>query len=152
MTGFQRWQYLAAAVWLGLLLTVAGIATPAPFATLAKADAGRVVARVLAHEAAVSLVMGAVILVLHRARARQRASLGQGGPQFDLNFGLAAAAVFCTLAGYYAVQPLMLEARAGQGALSFAQLHAISGSFYALKVGLVAALAWRLTRPASSSP
>ncbi len=140
---------LVAAVWLGLLLTVAGIATPAPFATLAKADAGRVVARVLAQEAAVSVVLGAVILVLQRAQTRRRAASG-ASPQFDLTLGLAAGAMFCTLAGYYAVQPMMADAKAGQGALGFAQLHAISGGFYVLKVVLVAVLAWRLTRPPSS--
>jgi hypothetical protein len=46
------------------------------------------------------------------------------------------------------VQPQMAAARAGQGALSFGQLHAISAAFFAAKIALVAALAWRASRPA----
>jgi hypothetical protein len=42
----------------------------------------------------------------------------------------------------------MLEAaRAGQGSLSFGTLHAVSSAFFALRLLLVAALAWRLTAP-----
>jgi hypothetical protein len=37
----------------------------------------------------------------------------------------------------------MAAARAGQGALSFGQLHAVSAGLYGVKVLLVAALAWR---------
>jgi len=60
---------------------------------------------------------------------------------------LALGAVFCTVAGYFALQPLMAAARAGQGTLSFGQLHAISAAFYALKLVLVALLAWRVASP-----
>lgn len=143
-----RWQLLLAAVWLGLLLTVAGIATPAPFATLAKADAGRVVARVLASEAAVSLVLGAVLMGLERWRLRHAAGPdAPTGRGFTPAFGLAAAAVFCTLAGYYAVQPMMAGARAGAPGPSFAALHGVSSAFYAIKAVCVGWLAWRLTGP-----
>jgi len=45
----------------------------------------------------------------------------------------------------------MEQARAGHGRLSFGQLHAISSGFYGVKVLLVAALAWRLSRRSSSS-
>jgi hypothetical protein len=63
---------------------------------------------------------------------------------------LALGAIFCTVAGYFALQPLMGPARAGQGPLSFAQLHAASAAFYLIKLALVAALAWRATaRPSS---
>jgi hypothetical protein len=40
---------------------------------------------------------------------------------------------------------MMEAARAGQGALSFGMLHAISAGFFLLKGLLVLALAWRLT-------
>ena len=56
---------------------------------------------------------------------------------------LLLGTLFCTVAGYFAVQPLMAAARAGQGGLSFGLLHAVSGGFYALKTLLVIALAWR---------
>jgi hypothetical protein len=51
--------------------------------------------------------------------------------------------VFCTVAGYFALQPMMAAARAGEGPLSFGQLHAVSAAFYAVKLLLVLALAWR---------
>ncbi len=51
--------------------------------------------------------------------------------------------VGCTLLGYFAVQALMPAARAGQGVLSFGQLHLISTAFYGLKTLLVLGLAWR---------
>jgi len=56
---------------------------------------------------------------------------------------LALGTVFCTVAGYFAVQPMMTAARAGQGALSFGQLHAVSAVFFVAKGLLVLALAWR---------
>ena len=41
----DRWRRLLPGLWAGWLLCVAGLATPAPFALLAQADAGRVVSR-----------------------------------------------------------------------------------------------------------
>ena len=58
---------------------------------------------------------------------------------------LTLGALFCTVAGYFALQPMMAAARAGEGAVSFGALHGLSAGFYALKTGLVVALAWRLT-------
>lgn len=144
----QRLRRLLPGLWLGLLLTVALIATPAPFATLLQADAARVVALVLANEAYASLVFGVLVLLLERRAARH--SVEQGGTQFNTGMVLALGALFCTVAGYFALQPLMGPARAGQGPLSFGQLHALSAAFYLVKVGFVATLAWRISRPASS--
>ena len=67
----RRARTLLAGLWLGLLLTVALIATPAPFAALAAADAGRVVARVLASEAYASLALAAVLFLVERRLARE---------------------------------------------------------------------------------
>lgn len=151
----KRLRVLLPGLWLGLLLTVALVATPAPFATLAQADAGRVVARVLAQEAYASLAFGVVLLLLERRAARDAAEHGRGS-QFSAGMVMALGALFCTVAGYFALQPMMAQARAGQGASSFAQLHAVSAGFYVVKAGLVAALAWRaagrpdLSRPPSS--
>jgi uncharacterized membrane protein YidH (DUF202 family) len=148
----QRLRLLLPGLWLGLVLTVALVATPAPFATLAQADAGRVVARVLAQEAYASLAFGVVLLLLERRAARAAAESGRGS-QFNAGMLLALGALFCTVAGYFALQPMMDQARAGQGVLSFAQLHAISAAFYIVKAVLVAALAWRAAaRPALSPP
>jgi hypothetical protein len=138
----ERLRRLLPAVWLGLLLAVAAVATPAPFALLARADAGRVVARVLAQEAWISLVIGLLLLMLER-RAAQRAAAAGSGSLFGTGMLLALGTLFCTVAGYFAVQPLLATARSGQGGLSFAQLHGVSVAFFALKIGLVAALTWR---------
>lgn len=151
MTDPRRWMLLSAACWLGMLLAVAGIATPAAFATLAPSDAGRVVARVLASEAAISVLAGAVLMALQRVTARRAAAGGSGPMQFDATLALPAAAVFCTVAGYYAIMPLMAQARAGTGSLGFAALHAISAAFYVARVVLVALLAWKLSRSSASS-
>jgi len=151
----ERWRLLLPGLWAGGLLYVALIATPAPFALLAQADAGRVAGRMLGHEAAVSLLLGVIVLVLERMAAR-RAVAGVGTSQFSAGMVLALGALFCTVAGYYAVQPMMAAARAGQGALSFGQLHAVSAAFFVIKAGLVLTLAWRasadrnVNRPASS--
>jgi len=145
--GLDRWLRLLPGLWAGALLCVALLATPAPFALLPPADAGRVVGRMLAQEAYASLAIGIALLLLERLAARRAVAQGTGS-QFSTGMVLALGAVFCTVAGYFAVQPMMAAARAGQGALSFGQLHAVSATFYGVKVVLVAALAWRAAAPA----
>jgi hypothetical protein len=149
---FERARRLLPGLWAGLLLCVAAVATPAAFALLAQADAGRVASRILAQEAYVSLVLGAVVLVLERAVARRAASAGQGS-QFSTGMVMALGTVFCTVLGYFAVQAQMPAARLGQGALSFGQLHAVSAVFFGVKGLLVLALAWRAAAaPATLNP
>ena len=145
----ERLRRLLPGLWAGVLLCVALVATPAAFATLGPAEAARVVARVLASEAYASLALGVVVLVWERLLARRRAIAGLGS-QFSVGMVLALGALLCTVAGYFAVQPAMGAARAGQGALSFGQLHAVSSAFYLVKVGLVLALAWRATGAGSA--
>ena len=88
---------------------------------------------------------------VERRRARDRAEAGEGGSQLTTDMLLALGALFCTVAGYYAVLPMMEAARAGQASVSFATLHIVSTGFFTLKGLLVLALAWRLTRPPASS-
>jgi hypothetical protein len=147
----QRWRLLVPGVWAGLLLCVALLATPAPFVMLPQADAGRVVARMLAQEAYTSLALGVLVLALERLLARRQAAAGQGS-QFSVEMVLALGTIFCTVAGYFVVQPMMAAARAGQGAIGFGLLHAVSTAFFIVKVGLVAALAWRAARPSIRRP
>lgn len=128
-------------IWAGVLLCIALIATPAPFAALAVHDAGRVVARIFANEATLSVVLAVVLLLLEK-----RVAAASGISRFSTNMLLALGALFCTVAGYYALQPMMEAARAGQGALSFGQLHAISLVLFGVKLLLVLALAVRATR------
>jgi hypothetical protein len=148
---FDRWRRWLPGLWAGLLLAVAGVATPAPFALLERSDAGRVVARILAQEATLSLALGAAVLALERVLARRPANQ-PGGTQFSVGMLLAMLALFCTVAGYFGLQPLMAEARSGRGPFSFGQLHAASAAFYVVKTFAVLALAWRATAAVSRPP
>lgn len=141
----DRLMRLLPAVWAGVLLCVALIATPAPFATLAVPDAGRVVGWIFAREAPSSLALGLILLLWERRAARLRADQGQGS-QLSADMVLALGALFCTVAGYYGLQPLMAAARAGQGSIGFGQLHAASLGLFGLKLLLVIVLAWRAGR------
>ena len=138
-----RCATVAAGLWAGVLLCIAAIATPAAFAVLASADAGRVVARIFMPEAYLSLGVAIVLFAIERQRSRQVTEAGAGSV-FSTNLVLLLGTLFCTVAGYFALQPMMAAARAGQGSVSFMTLHAISLGFFALKGLLVLALAWRL--------
>ncbi len=152
----ERWRRLLPGLWAGWLICVAALATPAAFAMLVPSEAGRLAGRMLAQEAYTSLALGVVVLGLERIAARRAAAQGAGS-QFSTGMVLALGALFCTVAGYFGLLPMMQAARAGQGALSFGQLHAVSAAFYAVKLLLVLALAWRAAavppgafRPSSS--
>lgn len=142
MKTLERLRRLLPACWAGALLCLALIAAPAIFALLERADAGRVVGRIFLQEAWLSLVLGLVLLVLERVRARRGLN-----PVLSAEILLTLGTVFCTLAGYFAVQSLMTAAKAGQSALSFGQLHAISAAFFGAKILLLGALAWRGAGP-----
>ena len=100
------------------------------------------VGRMFAREAYLSLALGVVLLLLVRSKARVDAAAGAGS-LFSTDLMLVLGTLFCTVAGYFAVQPMLEAARAGQGSLSFGALHAVSAGFYALKTLLIAVLAWR---------
>ena len=142
----RRAAALAAAAWAGALLCIALIGTPAAFATLSSPDAGRVVGHIFLREAWFSIVMALLLFVVERRRARGAAAAGTGSV-LSTEILLLLGTLFCTVAGYFALQPMMEAARAGQGRLSFGALHGISLGFYALKTLLVLVLAWRLTAP-----
>jgi hypothetical protein len=146
MALLHRLRRLLPGLWAGWLLCVSALATPAAFALLDRPAAARVVARMLAQEAYTSLVIGTVLLVLERLVARRAVQAGSGS-QFSTGMVLALAALFATVVGYFALQPMMEAARAGHGSLSFGQLHAISLAFYGLKLVLVFVLAWRALKP-----
>jgi hypothetical protein len=131
-------------LWAGLLLCIAAIAAPTAFAVLDRAQAGQVARRLFEIEGQASVVFAVAVFLLERAAARRGASRGQGS-LFTANMLLALGALFCTIAGYHALQPLLEAARAGQGPLSFGALHMISSGFYALKLAFVLVLAWRAT-------
>ena len=139
----SRWAGLITALWAGVLLCIGLIAAPAAFAVLPRHEAGLVAARLFATEAYVSLALIALLFVIERQRARSDASAGKGSV-LSTNTLLLLSALFCTVAGSFAIPPMMEAARAGQGAWSFGALHAASAALFALKGLLVLALAWRL--------
>ena len=140
----RRLTALVAGLWAGLILGIAVIGAPASFANAARDVAGRVAGQMFAQEAYVSLVAAVALLVLVRRQARDDAQAGRGSA-LSANVLLVLGALFCTVFGYFAMQPMMASARAGQGLLSFGVLHGVSAVFFLLKGLLVAVLAWRLS-------
>lgn len=94
-------------------------------------------------EARIGIAFAVALILLLRSQARLIASRAPVS-LFSANLMLVLGAVFCTVAGYFAVQPMMAAARAGEGFLSFGALHAVSMGFYAIKTVCVLLLAWRL--------
>jgi hypothetical protein len=144
----ERLRRLLPGLWCGVLLAVALIAAPAASGALDKASFGAVARAIFAREAPTSLVFGVLILMLERRAALDR-HLATGVSQFSTEMVLAIGALFCTVAGYYGLQPMMEQARAGGPSTpTFMQLHAVSLAFFGAKGLLALALAWRATRPA----
>ena len=137
---------MLAGLWAGVLLCIGLMAAPSAFAVLASVDAGRVAGRLLSQEAYLSLTLAVLLFVIERGRSRHAAATGAGSV-LSANIILLLGTLFFTVAGYFAVQPMMAAARAGQGPWSFGALHAVSGAFFVLKGLLVLALAWRLSAP-----
>lgn len=129
---------LAPGLWAGLLWCILTVAAPAPFAVLSPADAGRVVGRMLAQEAWISLLLATALLLLER-----RQSSATGAPAMNATSLLLLGTMFCTLVGYFGVQPMMAGARSGTALFSFSTLHAASLAMFVAKTALVSVLAWR---------
>jgi hypothetical protein len=146
---FARLQTLLAALWGGFLLCVAFVATPTAFAVLERAQAGAYVARVFAAEAQISLALGLVLLLLERRLTRDAVEAGAASNAFSARLLLPVVALFCTVAGYYGLQPMMADAKAGVGVASFGALHGASLAFFGVKGLAVLALAWISPRRSS---
>jgi len=140
----ERARRLLPGLWAGALLCIALIATPAAFATLVTQDAGRVVGRIFAQEAYLSLALGIACLLLER----RAAASSEGETRLSMPMMLALGALFCTVTGYFGLQPMMAVARAGEGSWTFGQLHAVSLGLFGVKTLAVLALAWRAASPA----
>jgi hypothetical protein len=145
----ERLRRLLPGLWCGLLLAIALVATPAASGALDRASFGAVARAIFAREAPASLAFGVLILMLERRAALDR-HLADGVSQFSTEMLLAAGALFCTVAGYYGLEPVMEQARAGAATpLSFMQLHAVSLAFFGAKGLLALALAWRAAGPSA---
>jgi Domain of unknown function (DUF4149) len=133
-------------IWFGVLLAIALIATPAASMSLDRASFGAVARAIFAREAPVSLILGVVLLVIERRDALAR-HMATGVSQFSTEMVLAIVALFCTVAGYYGLEPMMEQARLGAASSpTFMQLHAVSLAFFGAKGLAVLALAWKATR------
>ena len=133
-------------VWFGVLLAIALIATPAASMSLDRMSFGAVARAIFAREAPTSLILGVVLLVIERRDALAR-HMATGVSQFSTEMVLAIVALFCTVAGYYGLEPMMEQARSGAAtSLTFMQLHAVSLAFFGVKGLAVLALAWKATR------
>lgn len=140
----RRAAALLAGLWSGVILCIAAIGAPASFAIAPRDVAGQVAGQMFAREAYVGLGVALILLMAIRRRTRDDVEAGAGSVM-SANMLLVLGALFCTVLGYFALQPMMAAAKVGQGALSFGALHGISAVFFVLKGLLILALAWRLS-------
>ena len=138
----SRFRTVLAALWLGLVATLAAVAAPVLFAGLERADAGRLAGNMFRIEAYAALGLAAALFLIERRLASGWMRAGQGSV-LSINLLLVLGALFCTVLGYFALQPMMEAARAGQGLLSFGALHGISSVMFVLKGLLLLVLVWR---------
>lgn len=138
---------LMAGLWAGVLLAIGALAAPAAFALAPREVAGRIAGSLFRQEAYAALAVSMLMFMMLRRSARDRAEQGVGSV-FSGEMLLVLAALFLTVLGYFALQPMMEAARAGQGSWSFGALHGLSAIAFGLKGLVVLALAWRLSRPA----
>ena len=135
-----------AGVWLGIVLCLAFMATPVAFALMERSQAGQLAGQLFRTEARLALGLAMLLFVVERTWAARRAEQGQGS-RLTVNLMLVLGCLFCTVLGYFALQPMMEAARAGQGRFSFGALHGASSAFFALKGLLLLVYLWRLSAP-----
>jgi hypothetical protein len=138
----QRLRTVLTALWLGLVVTLAAVAAPTAFAVLERTLAGQVAGRMFGIEARVGLGLAIALFLIERRLASLRVAAGRGSV-LSVEIMLVLGALFCTVLGYFALQPMMEAARAGQGAYSFGALHGVSSALFVLKGLLLLALLWR---------
>ena len=146
MSQIVRIQSLLAGLWSGALLAIGGVAAPALFSVLERQQAGTGAGQIFHIEARLSLAFAILLFVLERRRVRDEVEQGASQSAMSANLLLVLGALFLTVLGGFALQPMIQAAKAGEPtALSFAVLHGISSMLYGLKALLVLALAWRMT-------
>lgn len=146
MSQIGRFQSFLAGLWAGLLVAVGGVAAPALFSVLERQHAGTGAGQVFHIESRLSLAFAILLFVLERRRVRDEVEQGASQSAMSANLLLVLGALFLTVLGGFALQPMIQAAKAGEPtALSFAALHGISASLYWLKALLVLGLAWRMT-------
>lgn len=146
--GLDRLRRLLPGLWLGMVVAVGLGVAPTLFALLDRPEAGRVAGRLFAIEARLSLLLVAVLALVERLRGQRLADAGLG-PRVGAELLLVLGALFCTLLGHFALQPMMEAARAGEGRWSFGALHGLSSAFFFAKMLVLVALSWRAAAPAA---
>ena len=114
----SRFRTVLAALWLGLVVTLAAVAAPVLFAGLERTDAGRLAGNMFRIEAYAALGLAVALFLIERRLATLRMQAGQGSV-LSVNLLLVLGALFCTVSGYFALQPMMEAARAGQEGAGF---------------------------------
>jgi len=146
MSKISRAQSLLAGLWAGALVAIGGVAAPALFSVLERQQAGTGAGQIFHIESRLSLAFAILLFVLERRRVRDEVEQGASQSAMSANLLLVLGALFLTVLGGFALQPMIQAAKAGEPtALSFAALHGISAALYWLKALLVLTLAWRTT-------
>lgn len=146
----SRIRTLLAALWLGLVASLGAVVAPTLFALLERQEAGRIAGQLFRIEANVSLGLAIAVFLIERRLAARRMAAGRGSVM-SVNLLLVLGALFCTVLGYFALQPLMEAARAGQGRFSFGALHGASSALFMFKGLLLLVLVWRAAGPADAA-
>lgn len=138
-------RVLVATFWAGSLWTIGYLVAPALFSTLAdKVLAGTIAGHLFRIEAWVSVACAAVLIALITFGKAD----GRAVKRNPLLF-IVCAMCFCTLVGYFGLQPFMAALReaAGPGGvmdsdarMKFGILHAASAAFYLIQSLLGVAL------------
>jgi hypothetical protein len=147
-----RLRSLLAGLWFGAVCTLAGVSAPVAFALLDRTSAGRVAGQGFRIEAHAALGLAVLLLLIERRILASRGAGATGASSMSAELLLVLAALFCTVLGYFALQPMMEAARLGQGGYSFGVLHGASSALFALKGVLLGVLTWRCVpapRPAA---
>lgn len=133
------------AVWAGCLLALSAGVAPVAFQIFPREVAGAFMGRLFALEAPASCAVAVLALILYRqGRARLHSEGSAGG--LDGAVLMLAGVIFCTVAGYYGLQPVMAQSRSGSGPMSFAAAHGLSMAFFAARMALLGMAAWRMGR------
>lgn len=132
-------RVLVATFWAGSLWTIGYLVAPTLFSTLAdKVLAGTIAGRLFQVEAWVSVACATVLIALIMFGKTD----GQSVKQRSALLFIVCAMFFCTLVGYFGLQPFMAALRdaAGPGGvmnsdarMKFGILHAASAAFYLIQ-------------------
>jgi hypothetical protein len=126
-------------IWAGSLWTICAFVAPMLFATLERAQAGRMAGRLFGIEAWLGAGLALALMALG---TRSRALALRLSPPW-----LIAATAAAPLISELTLDPMMRAARAAGDAHSFALVHGISAVlFFASCLGALA-LVWRFNRP-----